>query len=99
MNCPKCKKPAIKSGLFSYEYMDIVDRAPVRRGAFRQRYACRDCGVTWSDRSGMHPTRNMSERFAAWIRKQSQTRSNLDIARECGLDEGTVRRLIAENSK
>jgi len=95
MICPTCRSVAIKSGRFRARFLDVVDGKPKMRSLLRQRWLCRKCG-TWTERPDMHPTRAISIRAAQWIREQSTTRANADIARECGVDEGTIRRLLAE---
>lgn len=63
----------------------------------RKRYRCRDCGATFLlPLREMDEKRQMTQRLAEWIRRESIRRTFADVAREVGLDEKTVRNLFHE---
>lgn len=63
----------------------------------RRRYRCNGCMSTFRPTlEEMDDRRMMTKRLASYIEKAVLFRSNTDIARECGLDEKTVRLVFAD---
>lgn len=62
----------------------------------RRRYRCNSCMSTFRPTMDeMDDTRFMTKRLVAYVEKAVLYRTNTDIARECGLEEKTVRLIFA----
>jgi len=63
----------------------------------RRRYRCNACMATFRPvLKDMDDKRSMTKRLVAYVEKAVLFRSNTDIARECGLEEKTVRQVFAD---
>lgn len=62
----------------------------------RRRYRCNSCMSTFRPTmADMDDTRSMTKRLVAYIEKAVLFRNNTEIARECGIEEKTVRLVFA----
>jgi transposase len=58
----------------------------------RQRWRCKACRRTFYEAiEEMHPIHRMTKRLVTYIKEQSQLRTNVAVAAEVGVTEGTVR--------
>jgi transposase len=58
----------------------------------RQRWRCKACGRTFYEAmEEMHPIHRMTQRLVTYIEEQSRLRTNVAVAAEVGVTEGTVR--------
>jgi len=63
----------------------------------RRRYLCKECGKNFLEKlQGVDEKRNLSLRLIAYIKQQSLHRSFLSIAKDVGLNEGTIRNIFKE---
>ena len=98
--CPACgcKPNLYRFGMKKQLLMDLPIRAKrVGITLQRQRYRCRECGVTFLEPlADMDEKRLATKRLVSYIEKQSLKRTFASIAEDVGLDEKTIRNIFRD---
>lgn len=98
-NC--CPQPLVRNGTKVVTYRDLpMHGRHVSIRVDRQRYLCRACGKTrYVDIPHMNETNMMTQRLVDYIITRSMETQFTALARELGVDEGTVRRIFRRFAK
>ena len=98
--CPRCQSSLVyKHGTVNRGFVDL----PVRTKKMliyvdRQRYRCRNCGKAFFlHLEEFDSRRSITTRLKNYVEEQGLRRTFSDLAREVGLDEGTVRNILEDH--
>lgn len=99
-SCPHCDTPRTPI-LYGSKLNTVADMPhkglPTVILFRRRRYRCRGCGRTFLQPiRHVDPKRNMTERLVGYLREQSAERTFVDLGRETGLHEKTVRNVFKD---
>ena len=100
-NCPRCapKETTVHGhGLDVGQFKDVTFGGRMTTiVAQRQRFRCTACAKTWTERvPSLHERRMMSVRLEEHVAKRCFVATFMDVGREFGLDEGTVRSIFGD---
>lgn len=101
-NCLICKSPNIrKFGSLSIEFADIPfngQPSPIR--VDRQRYQCKACRKTFFEElPEFDSKRRCTKRLKNWLIAESFKQSFVDLAKQTGLNESTIRRIFEDYAR
>lgn len=99
--CPKCgdlNATFYKHGNNTIQVMDIpLSGKRVGIKIKRKRYKCRSCEGTFNEVvEGTHEKRKMTDRLVTYIEKQAVKSTFMEVSRNIGVDEGTIRNIFSE---
>lgn len=98
--CPHCSSSKVVGfgGIKGQEITDVPkDGQPTVITIDRKRYRCNDCRKTFLERLDyVDANRSITKRLVSYIEEESLSRPFLEIAKETGLAESTIRKLFSE---
>lgn len=101
-HAPRCGRcgpaaPMSRHGMLSRQLRDLPqDGRPTWLNVQVVRWRCAGCGRTATPAmAGVQARRRMTQRLIDWLVRESATRPAAQLAREAGVDEKTVRGVLA----